>query len=124
LKGKGQTSQAGGPKGDLYLKVNVREPEGFERRGTDIYQKVPLDLYTAVLGGELTAQTLNGKIKLNIPPETQNGRTFRLAGRGLPNFKKTGKKGDYYLKTDITIPENLTQKEKDLFKKLAEERRD
>ncbi|MCG2589319.1 DnaJ C-terminal domain-containing protein [Rhodohalobacter sulfatireducens] len=124
LKGKGQASQVGGPKGDLYLKVNVRDPEGFKRRGNDIYQKVPLDLYTAVLGGELTAQTLNGKIKLNIPPETQNGRTFRLAGRGLPNFKKTGKKGDYYLKTDITIPENLTQKEKELFKKLAEERRD
>jgi len=124
LKGKGQTSQVGGPKGDLYLKVNVKEPEGFERRGNDIYQKVPLDLYTAVLGGELTAQTLNGKIKLNIPPETQNGRTFRLAERGLPRFGRTGKKGDYYLKTDITIPENLTQKEKDLFKKLAEERRD
>lgn len=124
LKGKGQTSQAGGPKGDLYLKVNVREPEGFERRGNDIYQKVPLDLYTAVLGGELTAQTLNGKIKLNIPPETQNGRIFRLAGRGLPHFGRSGKKGDYYLKTDISIPENLSQKEKDLFKKLAEERRD
>jgi len=124
LKGKGQSSQTGGTKGDLYIKVNVREPEGFERRGTNIYQKVSLDLYTAILGGELTAQTLNGKIKLNIPPETQNGRTFRLAGRGLPPFGKSGKRGDYYLKTEITIPENLTSKEKELFKKLAEERRD
>lgn len=122
LKGKGQLSQTGGAKGDLYLKVNVIEPEGFERRGKDIYQKVPLDLYTAVLGGELTAQTLNGKIKLNIPPETQNGKVFRLAGRGLPGFKNTGKRGDYYLKTDITIPDNLTSKEKELFKKLAAER--
>lgn len=122
LKGKGQPSQTGGLKGDLYLKVNVIEPEGFERKGNDIHQKVPLNLYTAVLGGELTAQTLNGKIKLNVPPETQNGRTFRLAGRGLPQFKKNGKKGDYYLKIDITIPENLTSKEKELFKKLAEER--
>lgn len=124
LKGKGQISQTGGSKGDLYLKVNVIEPEGFERKGNDIYQKVPLNLYTAVLGGELTAQTLNGKIKLNVPPETQNGRTFRLQGRGLPQFKKNGKRGDYFLKTEIEIPENLTSQEKELFKKLAEERRD
>lgn len=124
LKGKGQPSPTGGAKGDLYLKVNVIEPEGFERKGDDIYQKIPLDLYTAVLGGEFTAQTLNGKIKLNIPPETQNGRTFRLPGRGLPQFKKNGKKGDYFLKTEIQIPEKLTSKEKELFKKLAEERRD
>lgn len=124
LKGKGQMSQTGGSKGDLYLKVNVIEPEGFERKGNDIYQKVPLNLYIAVLGGELTAQTLSGKIKLNVPPETQNGRIFRLQGRGLPQFKKNGKKGDYFLKTEIEIPENLTSKEKELFKKLAEERRD
>lgn len=124
LKGKGQLSQTGGSKGDLYLKVNVIEPEGFERKGNDIYQKVPLNLYTAVLGGELTAQTLNGKIKLNVPPETLNGRTFRLQGRGLPQFKKNGKRGDYFLKTEIEIPENLTSQEKELFKKLAEERRD
>lgn len=124
LKGKGQSSPTGGSKGDLFLKVNVIEPEGFERKGDDIYQKMPIDLYTAVLGGEFTAQTLNGKIKLNIPPETQNGRTFRLPGRGLPHFKKNSKKGDYYLKTVITIPEKLTEKEKELFRKLAEERRD
>lgn len=123
LKGKGQDSQRGGTKGDLYLKVNVIEPEGFERKGNNIYQKVPLDLYTAVLGGELTAQTLNGKIKLTIPPETQNGKMFRLAGRGLPQFKRTGKRGDYFLQTDITIPENLNPKEKELFKKLADERK-
>lgn len=124
LKGKGLSSPAGGAKGDLYLTVNVIEPEGFKRKGNDIHQKIPLDLYTAVLGGGLTAQTLNGKIKLTIPPETQNGRIFRLTGQGVPPFKKSGKQGDYYLKTEITIPENLTSKEKELFKKLAEERRD
>lgn len=123
LKGKGLASQTGGSKGDLYLTVNVIEPEGFERKGNDIYQKLSLDLYTAILGGELTAQTLNGKIKLTIPPETQNGKVFRLTGRGLPEFKKSGKKGDYYLKADINIPENLTSKEKELFKKLAAERK-
>lgn len=124
LRGKGQSSQTGGAKGDLLLKVNVKIPKGYERKGNDIYQIVPLDLYTAVLGGELQAQTLNGKIKLNIPPETQNGRTFRLPGRGVPQFRKKTKRGDYYLKTEIEIPENLTSKEKELFKKLEEERRD
>lgn len=123
LKGKGEPSPGGKTKGDLYLKIKVVEPEGFERRGDDIYQKVPIDLYTAVLGGELTAQTLNGKIRVNIPPETPNGKIFRLAGRGLPRFNKPGKRGDYYLRTEIQIPENLSSKEKQLFKKLAEERK-
>ncbi len=124
LKGKGQQAQRGSAKGDLYLKINVVEPEGFERKGDDIYQKFPLDLYTAVLGGEKTAQTLNGKIKLNIPPETPNGKIFRLAGRGLPRFNnRSGKRGDYYLKTEIQVPQNLSSKEKELFKKLAAERK-
>lgn len=123
LKGKGEAHRPGGSKGDLYLKINVEEPEGIERKGDDIYQNMPIDLYTAVLGGEMTAQTLNGKIKLNVPPETQNGKVFRLAGRGVPQFKSSSKKGDYYLKTDIQIPEKLSSKEKELFKKLSAERK-
>jgi curved DNA-binding protein len=122
LKGKGHAIQPGAPKGDLYLEIIINEPEGFERRGKHIYQKVPLDLYTALLGGQLTAQTLQGKIKLNIPPETPNGKVFRLAGRGLPDFKNTGKRGDYFIKTEIQLPENITPKEKELIKKLAAER--
>jgi curved DNA-binding protein len=122
LKGKGRAVQPGIPRGDLYLKIKIDEPEGIERKGKDIYQTVPLDLYTALLGGKLTAQTLQGKIKLNIPPETPNGKVFRLAGRGLADFKKTGKRGDYFIRTEIQLPEKLTSKERELIKKLAAER--
>lgn len=120
LKGKGHEGRQGGVKGDLYLKVRVREPEGFERRGNDIHQKVSMDLYTALLGGSLTAETLQGRVRLTIPPETSNGKTFRLAGRGLPEFNKPETKGDYYIKTEIALPEKLSEEEINLFEKLKE----
>ncbi len=123
LKGKGQISQTGGSKGDLFLKVKVNEPEGIERRGKDIIQTVPLDLYTAVLGGNVTVQTLNGKVKLTIPPETENGKVFRLTGRGLPGVNSSEKRGDYFIKTEIYLPKNLTPKEKKLFKELSKLRK-
>ena len=123
LKGKGHVVSHGGTIGDLYLKVKVNEPEGFERRGKDIYQKVPLDVYTAVLGGNVTVETLQGKVKLTIPPETENGKVFRLSGRGLPDMKKTGKRGDYFIKVEIDLPKNLSEKEKELFKELAKRRK-
>ena len=123
LKGKGHISAQGGKKGDLFLKVNVDEPEGFERKGKNIIQKVPLDLYKAILGGDLTVETLQGKVKLNIPPETPNGKIFRLSGRGLPAFNRKGERGDYYIKTEIKLPENLTEKEKNLFRKLQEQKK-
>ncbi len=122
LRGHGQASPLGGPKGDLYLKVKINIPEGFERKGRDIVQTLPLDLYTALLGGELKVQTLEGKVKLNIPPETPNGKVFRLAGRGLPEFKKSSARGNYFIKAEIQLPENLTEKEKELFKELAKQR--
>lgn len=119
LKGKGEGDRI---KGDLYLKIKIVDPEGVERKGLNIYQTFPIDLYTAVLGGQITAQTLQGKIKLNIPPETPNGKVFRLAGRGLPEFKKPEKRGDYFLKGEIEMPQNLNAKERELFRKLAYER--
>lgn len=118
LRGKGHSTSPGGAKGDLYLKININEPRGFSRKGKDIYQTVPLDLYTAILGGKLTADTLEGKVKLNIPELTPNGKVFRLAGRGLPEVNQSGKRGDYYLKTEIKLPEKLSAKERDLFKEL------
>ncbi len=123
LKGKGHDSHTGGAKGDLFLKVKVNEPEGIERRGKDLIQTVPVDLYTAVLGGNLTVQTLNGKVKLTIPPETENGKVFRLTGRGLPGMKNSGSRGDYFIKVEIDLPKNLTSKEKELFKELAKLRK-
>lgn len=121
LKGRGED---GTVKGDLYLKVKIEVPDGIELKGKDIHQKIPIDLYTAILGGTYTAQTLQGKIKLNIPPETQYGNTFRLGGRGLPEFNKPDKRGDYFLKAEIELPQKLKAKEKELFKKLAAERKE
>jgi len=80
-------------------------------------------LYKAILGGDLTVETLQGKVKLNIPPETPNGKIFRLSGRGLPAFNRKGERGDYYIKTEIKLPENLTEKEKNLFRKLQEQKK-
>lgn len=120
LKGRGEN---GAVKGDLYLKVKIDVPDGIELKGKDIYQRIPIDLYTALLGGSYTAQTMQGKIKLTIPPETENGKIFRLNGRGLPEFNKLNQRGDYFLKTDIELPTNLTDKEKKLIEKLAAERK-
>lgn len=113
-----------GPSGDLYLKIHVIETEGFKRKGNHIYQTVPLDLYKALLGGNLTVQTLQGKVKLTIPPETPNGKVFRLNGRGLPEFKNPSVRGDYFIKTEINLPSDLTEKEKELLQKLADLRKD
>ncbi|MFO7799135.1 DnaJ C-terminal domain-containing protein [Rhodohalobacter sp.] len=119
LKGKGQPG-AGGRKGDLYLKIKINEPEGFERKGKDIIQMVDLPVHKAALGGTLTVKTLEGKVKLNIPESTQNGKMFRLAGRGVPEFNMPEKRGNYYVKVSLQLPDNLTTEEKKLYKKLSD----
>lgn len=118
LKGKGQAVGPGGPKGDLYLKVNIKEGRDFEKKGQDIYQTVPLDIYTAILGGTLTVETLDGKVKLTIPEQTKNGATFRLKERGLPSMKNGTNRGDYFVRTELALPENISKKEKELFEEL------
>lgn len=123
LKGKGKRANAGGPKGDLYLKVKVDIPEGYEVKGKNIFQTFGLDLYTALLGGTVVVPTLVGKVKLTIPEETPNGKYFKFKGKGIPGFKNKGDRGDYFVKTNIELPENLTPKEKELFEQLAELRK-
>lgn len=118
LKGKGHAVGPGGPRGDLYLKVHIKDGKEFERRGKDIYQTVPLNIYTAVLGGSITVETLEGKVKLTIPEQTKNGSTFRLKGRGLPSMKNGTDRGDYYVKTELALPEKISAKEKELFEEL------
>ena len=118
LKGKGHPVVPGGPKGDLYLKVNIKEGKGFEKRGKDIYQTVPIDIYTAILGGTLPVETLEGKVKLTIPEQTKNGASFRLKGRGLPSMNNGTLRGDYFVKTELTLPQNISSKEKKLFEEL------
>lgn len=119
LKGKGSATVPGGARGDLLLAIHVTVPEGYERKGNNLHYTLPLDIYTAVLGGEITVPTLTGKVKLNIPAGTSGGKLFKLGGLGMPEFRKPKKKGDFFVRTRIQVPERLSPKERDLFEQLA-----
>lgn len=119
LKGHGAPGANGGPDGDLYITFNIADDPRWTREGNDLHIKVPIDLYTAVLGGEITVDTLTGKIKLKVKPETANGTTMRLKGKGFPIYKQEGQFGDGYVTFDIQLPTNLTEQEKELFRQLA-----
>ncbi|MGH2521287.1 MAG: DnaJ C-terminal domain-containing protein [Anaerolineales bacterium] len=110
---------AGQPVGDLYLVVTVRPHPQFRREGDDLHVEVPVDLYTALLGGEVRVPTLNGEVVLTIPPETQSGKTFRLSGRGMPRLRQPKEKGDLYAHTAIRIPTQLNEQERKLVEELA-----
>jgi len=119
LKGYGSKGVSGGPDGDLLITFVIANDPKFKRLGNDLYTTVDLDLYTAVLGGEITIDTLNGKIKLKIKPETQNGTKTRLKEKGFPVYKKEGQYGDLYVTYQIQIPTKLTDKQKELFEQLS-----
>ena len=119
LKGHGGPGVNGGPAGDLYITFVITPDAAFKRLGNDLYTTVNLDLYTAVLGGETTIDTLDGKIKLKVKPETQNGTKARVKGKGFPVYKKEGQAGDLFVTYSIQIPTNLTDKQKELFRQLA-----
>lgn len=120
LKGYGGVGVNGGPAGDLYITFSITEDPLFRRDGDDLYMNTDLDLYTSVLGGEITLPTLSGQVKLKIKPETQNGTRVRLKGKGFPVYKKEGQFGDLYVSFNIRIPTNLTEEQKELFRKLAQ----
>lgn len=119
IAGHGGPGRNGGPNGDLYITFSVSADEKFRRTGNDLHLKAELDLYTAVLGGELVVETLSGKVKLPIKPETQNGSVVRLKGKGFPVYKQKGQFGDLYVTFDVRIPTNLTERQKELFTELA-----
>jgi curved DNA-binding protein len=119
LKGYGAPGANGGPSGDLYLTFAISNDPRFKRKGNDLYLNEDLELYTAVLGGDITLETMSGKIKLKVQPETQNGTKTRLKGKGFPLYKKEGEFGDLYITYSIKIPTKLTEKQIDLFKQLA-----
>ncbi len=104
---------------DLYLVVQVAPDPRFERQGDDLYTEVPVDLYTAVLGGEVKVPTLTGEVYLKIPPGTQCGQTFRLRGRGMPKLRRPQEHGDLYVRAKVLVPKNLTPRERELFEELA-----
>jgi molecular chaperone DnaJ len=117
IAGEGGSGLAGGKKGDLYLVVKVLPHKLFELKGDDLYTEVSVPLATAMLGGEVRLPTLNGNISLKIPPETQNGKVFRLAGKGMPQLSNK-KYGNMLAKVKVVLPTNLTEEEKKLFEKL------
>jgi curved DNA-binding protein len=119
IAGEGAPGPGGGATGDLYLKVTILPHKDFERKGDDLYCEAPVDLYTAILGGEANVPTLEGTVSLKIPPETQGGRTFRLKGQGMPQLRDSNKRGDLYAKVKIVLPKGLSAKEKALFRELA-----
>lgn len=110
---------ANGPGGDLYLVIEVANDPAFERKGDDLFTEAPIDLYTAVLGGEAKIATFSGNIFLTIPAGTQPGQTFRLTGRGMPRLKDPQSKGDLYVKAKVSIPRNLSPHQKELFRDLS-----
>ena len=115
LRGQGGPGAGGAASGDLYLRIRARDHPRFERRGDE----VPLDLYTAILGGEAFIPTLDGSLRLNIPPETQNGRVFRLSGQGMPNLRSPSQRGNLYARVRVVLPQNLGERERELFRELA-----
>jgi curved DNA-binding protein len=123
VAGQGYPGTNAGTPGDLYLNVEVLSHPLYERQGDDLFTEVPVDLYTAILGGEVRVPTLKGgQLLLKIPPQTQNGKQFRLAGKGMPKLNEPNSFGDLYVKVRVVLPENLGDKEIKLFRELAEMR--
>ena len=119
LKEHGAPGVNGGTAGDLYITFVIAEDGDFKRLENDLYTTVQIPLYTAVLGGEVTVDTLNGKVKLKIKPGTQNGTKARLKGKGFPVYKKENEWGDLIVTYNIAIPTNLTDEQKALFTQLS-----
>jgi curved DNA-binding protein len=122
LSGQGEAGRDQGAAGDLFLKIEVAAHPEFGREGNDLQVTVPVDLYTAVLGGEVNVASLDRTVKLNIPVETKNGKVFRLRGMGMPKLNKPDERGELFATVEIQIPQNLSPEEKELFEKLREMR--
>ena len=120
LKGHGGKGTDGGPDGDLYITFVIPDDPVFKRKENDLYTDVTIDLYTAVLGGEVTVNTLDGQVKLKVRPGTQNDAKVRLKGKGFPVYKQEGVTGDLIVTYHVTIPTTLTEKQKDLFRQLQQ----
>ncbi len=120
LKGHGGKGANGAPNGDLYITFVIPDDPVFKRKGSDLYTNVDIDLYTAVLGGDITVNTLNGQVKLKVSAGTQNNTTVRLKGKGFPVYKNEGEYGDLMVTYHVIIPTNLTEQQKNLFRQLQQ----
>ncbi len=119
IAGKGEPGINGGPPGDLYVIIRVKEHEFFKRDGDDIFLEIPITFSQAALGDEIEVPTVHGKVAFKIPAGTQTGKTFRLRNKGVPNVRGYGQ-GDQYVKVRVVTPTNLTEEQKELFRKLHE----
>jgi curved DNA-binding protein len=123
LSGQGRTGAQGGQAGDLYLKIQVRPHPTFTREGDDLHVKVPIDLYTALLGGKVQVPTLERPVELTIPPETANGKVFRLRGLGMPVLRDPEQRGNLLATVEVQLPKSLSQEERQLFQELRKLRK-
>ena len=119
IAGHGGPGSNGGPKGDLYITFSIANHPQIKRLGNNLYANVDLDIYTAILGGEITVDTLNGQVKLKVAPETQNGSKIKLKGKGFAVYKEEGRFGDLVITWVIKIPTHLTARQKELFTELS-----
>ena len=120
MSGEGGPGAASGEAGDLYLRVRVAPDARFERHGDDLHVEVPVDLFTAILGREVRVPTLSGDVILTIPTGTQDGRVFRLRGKGMPRLRKPEEHGDLYAKVNVRLPTELTPRQRELVEKLQD----
>lgn len=120
LSGQGGQGTNGGPNGDLYITFAIANHPKFKRVENNLHTTIDLDLFTAILGGEITMDTLNGKVKLKVMPETQNASVVKLTGKGFPIYKKEGQFGNLYVTYTIKIPTNLSEKQKALVLELSQ----
>lgn len=124
ISGKGEVGDVGAPNGDLLITVYIKPHEIFERRGNDVYMKMPITFTQAALGAEVSIPTLDGNVKFNIPEGTQTGTVFRLQGKGIPNIRNQKRRGDQYVEVNIEVPKNLTANQKNLLREFENDTAD
>jgi curved DNA-binding protein len=123
ISGYGAPGVNGGPNGDLYITFSINNNTKFKREGKNLYTTADLDLYTALLGGDIMIETFDGKVKLKVAPGTQSGTKVKLKGKGFPVYKKESEFGDLYVTYQVELPTSLSDKEKELFTELKKLRK-
>jgi curved DNA-binding protein len=122
MAGQGLPGHGATQRGDIYLRIKVLPNSVFDRRGDNLYCEVAADIFTALLGGEVSVPTLSGSVALTIPAETQSGRSFRLSGQGMPKLRASSERGDLYAKIRVTLPQELSEREQALVREWAQVR--
>jgi curved DNA-binding protein len=120
IKGKGAAGSSSQHRGDLYVRIRVRPHDFFHRKGDDLQMTQEVDLYSAILGGDILVKSISGTVKMKIPPGTQNSKTFRIKGKGMPVYDKSDQFGDLYDQIQVALPKSLSKEEKLLFEQLKQ----